>query len=30
MDPTLGANNDNSSVKDYIGDGSHYQTKYIY
>lgn len=30
MDPTLGANNDNESVKKYIGDGSHYVTKYLY
>jgi hypothetical protein len=30
MDPTLGANNGNESVKEYIGDGSNYQTKYVY
>lgn len=30
IDPTLGANNSSSSVKDYIGDGSNYMTKYTY
>lgn len=30
MDPTLGANNDSASVKEYIGDGSHYVVKYTY
>lgn len=30
MDPTLGANNDSASVKEYIGDGSHYIVKYTY
>lgn len=30
MDPTLAANNSNSSVKDYIGDGSNYTVKYSY
>ena len=30
MDPTLAANNDNEAVKDYVGDGSNYTTKYTY
>ena len=30
MDPTLAANNDNDSVKQYIGDGSSYVTKFRY
>lgn len=30
MDPTLAANNDNDSVKQYIGDGSRYVTKFRY
>lgn len=30
MDPTLAANNSNSAVKDYIGDGSNYTVKYSY
>lgn len=30
MDPTLAANNDDESVKDYVGDGSNYTTKYTY
>lgn len=30
MDPTLAANNSNSSVKEYIGDGSNYTVKYSY
>lgn len=30
MDPTLAANNSNSSVKEYIGDGSNYTLKYSY
>lgn len=30
MDPTLGANNDAEDVKDYVGDGNNYTTKYIY
>lgn len=30
MDPTLGANNDSSAVKKYVGDGSHYVVKYTY
>lgn len=30
MDPTLGASNDSRSVKQYIGDGSHYVAKYQY
>lgn len=30
MDPTLAATNDSSSVKEYIGDGSHYVVKYTY
>lgn len=30
MDPTLAANNSRSSIKEYIGDGSNYITKYIY
>ncbi len=30
MDPTLAANNDEDSVKEYVGDGSNYTTKYTY
>lgn len=30
MDPTLASNNSNSSVKEYIGDGSNYTVKYSY
>ena len=30
MDPTLAANNDDDTVKDYIGDGSRYIIKYTY
>ena len=30
MDPTLAANNDDAAVKDYVGDGSNYTTKYTY
>ncbi len=30
MDPTLAANNDNEAIKDYVGDGSNYTTKYTY
>lgn len=30
MDPTLAANNSDSSVKEYIGDGSNYTLKYSY
>lgn len=30
MDPTLGANNDSSAVKKYVGDGSNYVVKYTY
>ncbi len=30
MDPTLAANNNRSSVKEYIGDGSNYLIKYTY
>lgn len=30
MDPTLAANNDSDSVKEYIGDGSSYMVKYTY
>ena len=30
MDPTLAANNDDEAVKDYVGDGSNYTTKYTY
>lgn len=30
MDPTFGASNDEDSLKDFIGDGSHYITKYVY
>ena len=30
MDPTLAASNDSASVKEYIGDGSHYVVKYSY
>lgn len=30
MDPTLAANNSNSAVKEYIGDGSNYTVKYSY
>ncbi len=30
MDPTFAANNDSSSVKEYIGDGSKYIVKYTY
>lgn len=30
MDPTLASNNINSSVKEYIGDGSNYTVKYSY
>ncbi len=30
MDPTLAANNSASDVKKYVGDGSHYITKYTY
>lgn len=30
MDPTLAANNDSSSVKEYVGDGSNYTAKYYY
>lgn len=30
MDPTLAADNSNSSVKEYIGDGSNYTLKYSY
>lgn len=30
MDPTLAANNSNSAVKDYLGDGSNYTVKYSY
>lgn len=30
IDPTLAANNSNSSVKEYIGDGSNYTLKYSY
>lgn len=30
VDPTLGASNDDSSVKDYVGDGSNYTVKYSY
>lgn len=30
IDPTLAANNDSDSVKEYIGDGSHYIIKYTY
>lgn len=30
MDPTLGANNKNSEVKKYMGDGSRYVVKYTY
>lgn len=30
MDPTLAANNDEASVKEYVGDGSNYVVKYSY
>ncbi len=30
VDPTFGANTDDKTLKDYIGDGSNYSTKYIY
>ena len=30
MDPTLAANNDEASVKKYVGDGSNYIVKYSY
>ncbi len=30
MDPTLAANNDQASVKEYVGDGSNYIVKYSY
>ena len=30
MDPTLAANNDEDSVKKYVGDGSNYIVKYSY
>ncbi len=30
MDPTLASSNDEDAVKDYIGDGSNYQAKYVY
>lgn len=30
MDPTLAANNDSDSVREYIGDGNHYIVKYSY
>lgn len=30
MDPTLAANNDDDAVKEYVGDGSNYTTKYTY
>ena len=30
MDPTLAANNDSDSVKQYVGDGSNYTVKYFY
>lgn len=30
MDPTLAANNSDSSVKEYVGDGSNYTVKYSY
>jgi transglutaminase-like putative cysteine protease len=30
MDPTLGASNKAEDVKDFVGDGSNYTTKYIY
>lgn len=30
MDPTFASNNSESALKDFIGDGSKYQTKYIY
>jgi transglutaminase-like putative cysteine protease len=30
LDPTLAANNDATSVKDYLGDGTHYLSKFTY